>query len=90
MSMMTMELSTIIPSDMISTASVTVLSSIPKALNSPRDMNMVMGMVDAATRATLMGSRSMTTITTATMAMTSSSRKFATLSLTTWLWSVMR
>ena len=51
---------------------------------------MVIGIVDAATNATRKGSNSITTTTTATMAMSSSCKKFATLSATTWLWSVMR
>ena len=53
-------------------------------------MNMVIGMVDAATNATRKGSRSITTMTTATIAMMSSCRKFDTLSSTTFGWSVMR
>ena len=64
-----------IPRVTIRAAKVTVLSSIPKAWNRPSDVNMVIGMVEAATRATFMGSRSITTITTAHTAMSSSFRK---------------
>ena len=48
-----------------------------------------MGIVLAETNATRMGRSSMTTPTTAAMAMSSSLRKSTTLSLTTLLWSVM-
>ena len=85
-----MELSTIIPSVTMSAAKVTVFSSNPKALYKPRDMKILIGMVEAATKATRIGSRSITTMTTATMAMTSSWRKLSTLSFTTLLWSVIR
>ena len=47
-------------------------------------------MVEAATSATRNGKSSITTITTATMAITSSRKKALTLSPTTCAWSVMR
>ncbi len=78
------------PSVTMRAARVTVFSSMPKAWYRPSDVNMVMGMVDAATNATRIGSRSITTRTTATIAMTISCRKLMTLSPTTLLWSVMR
>ena len=88
--MITIELSTIIPRVTINAASVTVFNSMLNAWNRPKEMKMVIGIVEAATSATLIGSRSITTAITATIAMTSSRRKFFTLSSTTWLWSVMR
>ena len=51
---------------------------------------MVIGMVEAATSATRNGNSSITTITTATMAITSSRKNELTLSPTTCAWSVMR
>ena len=62
-----MELSTIIPNVTIRAARVTVFNSIPKVWNNPSDMNIVIGMVDAATRATFIGKSNITTITTATI-----------------------
>ena len=53
-------------------------------------MNMVIGIVEAATNATRIGSSNITTITTATMAISNSFKKLFTLSPTTSLWSVMR
>lgn len=53
-------------------------------------MNIVMGMVEAATSAVRIGSSSITTTTTATMAIINSLRKVVTLAETTSLWSVMR
>ncbi len=80
--MITIELSTIIPKTTIKAAKVTVFSSIPINLNIPIDMNTVIGIVDAATSATLIGSKSITTITTATIAIKSSPKKLVTDSFT--------
>ncbi len=60
-----------------------------KAWKSPKEMKMVIGMVDEAIDATRIGSSSITTIITAIMAMRSSSKKLVTLSLTTFGWSVI-
>ena len=85
-----MESSTIIPNVTIRAANVTVFNSIPKAWNSPSEINIVTGIVEAATNATRKGRSNITTIMTAITAITSSCRKLSTLSLTTWLWSVIR
>ena len=45
-------MSTIIPNVTIRAAKVTVFSSMPQAKNMPKDMKIVIGIVDAATEAT--------------------------------------
>ena len=59
----------------MSAASVTLLISTPKTMNSASEEKMVMGMVVTATPATLSGSISMTTMITETMAMSISHMK---------------
>ena len=86
---MTIELSTTMPSDKMSTQSVMQFSSSPQAMNSPSEMKMVMGMVPAATSAVRSGNSSITTTMTAMTAMASSLRNFFTASSTTFDWSVM-
>ena len=58
--MITIELSTIIQRVTINAASVTVFNSMLNAWNRPKEMKMVIGIVEAATSATLIGSRSIT------------------------------
>ena len=88
--MITIELSTIMPNVTIKAANVTVFSSIPNALKSPNEIKIVIGMVEAATKATRKGNSNITTMMTATMAITNSFKKLMTLSSTTLLWSVIR
>ena len=86
---MTMQLSTTMPNERMSTQSVIQFNSSPQAMNRPKEMNMVIGMVSAETSATRIGSSSITTMMTATTAMASSLRNFITASSTTFDWSVM-
>ena len=74
-SMMTIALSTTIPSTTISPASETVWSSTPSAARIPSVMKTQMGIVMAATLATRSGSSSIVTRMTETIAMPKSRRK---------------
>ena len=75
--MMTMASSTTIPRTMVSPARDTVCKSMPAAHMIPRVERMEIGMADAATRATRVGSRMTVTRMTAMTAMANSFRKDA-------------
>ena len=76
-------MSTIIPNVTIRAAKVTVFSSMPQMKNIPKDMKIVIGIVDAATEATRKGMRSMTIKMTANIAINNSFKNVVTESLTT-------
>ena len=71
-SKITIELSTIIPRTTMRAANVTVLSSIPKANINAKVINILIGIVEPATAATLIGINAKVTKTTAKIAIPSS------------------
>ncbi len=87
--MITILLSTIIPRVTIRAASVTVLSSIPHAIKTPRAISIAIGMVAAATLATRIGNSSMITNITEQIDINNSCKNSTIEWITNVLWSVI-
>ncbi len=88
-SIITMELSTVIPSTTTSAAKVTVLRGMPNMYISPMLIKVLSGITMAATRAVRIGKSTIITRITTSMAMNRSRRNETTDSPTTSDWSIM-